>query len=226
MLGIDVSKGTLSCTLFDPATQEPRWVREVPNTAAGVARLLRMTPVEAPWALEPTGRYSQTVARTACEAGRAVLLAQPKRAKKYLQSLQDRAKTDRLDSYGLGLYALKHKLPPYPLKPAMVEQLDQLLTARRGLSQSIASLQVRIAELPHAAAVLRQSVAALQEQRDELDRQIQQLTTAIPTTAAAETAAAGEARETPECFCGVLWFRCEGYRVRPAQGPTWPDQAR
>ena len=118
MLGIDVSKHTLSCTLFDPATQQPRWAREVPNTAVGVARLLRLTPQDAPWALEPTGRYSQTVARHAHEAGRQVLLVQPKRAKKYLESLQERAKTDRLDSYGLGLYALTHKLPPYPLKPA------------------------------------------------------------------------------------------------------------
>ena len=138
------------------------------------------------------------MARIACEAGRAVLLAQPKRAKKYLQSLQDRAKTDRLDSYGLGLYALKHKLPPYPLKPAMVEQLDQLLTARRGLSQSIASLQVRIAELPHAAPVLRESVAALQQQRDELDRQIQQL-----TTAAQAEDAGGTPEQQPSPFAAV-----------------------
>jgi hypothetical protein len=34
MLGIDVSKDTLACTLFDPATQKPLWNRIVPNTAA------------------------------------------------------------------------------------------------------------------------------------------------------------------------------------------------
>ncbi len=57
MLGIDVSKDTLVCTLFDPATQQPLWSRTVPNTAAGVQRLLKQTPLESPWALEPTGRY-------------------------------------------------------------------------------------------------------------------------------------------------------------------------
>ena len=198
MVGIDVSKETLSCTLFDPATREPRWRQEVPNTSAGITRLLRRTPQDAPWALEPTGRYSQTVARQAQEAGRQVLLAQPKRAKKYLESLQERAKTDRLDSYGLGLYALTHKLPPYPLKPAMVDQLDQLLTARRGLSQSIASLQVRIIELPHAAVVLREAVAGLQQQRNVLDKQIEQL-----TASAATALPVGERSAQPEPFAAV-----------------------
>ena len=76
MLGIEVSKDTLACTLFDPATQKPLWSRSVPNTPAGVNRLLRQTPVESPWALEPTGRYSLLAATQGHQAGRSVLLAQ------------------------------------------------------------------------------------------------------------------------------------------------------
>ncbi len=59
MLGIDVSKDTLACTLFDAQTQKPLWSRTVANTSTGVARLLKQTPTDSPWALEPTGRAGQ-----------------------------------------------------------------------------------------------------------------------------------------------------------------------
>ena len=101
MLGIDVSKDTLACTLFDPATQKPLWSRTVANTSTGVARLLKQTPADSPWALEPTGRYSLLAATRAHDAGRTVLLAQPKRARDFLRSIQSRAKTDALDSHGI-----------------------------------------------------------------------------------------------------------------------------
>lgn len=110
-------------------------------------------------------------------------LAQPKRAKSFLESIQARAKTDRLDSKGLALYALAHELPPYPLKTPMAEQLDQLLCARRGLSQAIASLEARRRELPHAAPWLEESISSLKQQRKELDKQIVQVPQTADTTA-------------------------------------------
>ncbi len=106
MLGIDVSKDTLACTLFDPQTQKALWSRTFANTPAGIARLLRQTPEDCPLALEPTARYSTQVANQANQAGRSVLLAQPKKTRYFLHSIQSRAKTDRVDSHDIGLYAL------------------------------------------------------------------------------------------------------------------------
>ncbi len=159
MLGIDVSKDTLACTLFDPTTQKPLWSRTVPNTSTGVTRLLKQTPADSPWALEPTGRYSLLAATRAHDAGRQVLLAQPKKARHFLCSIQTRAKTDALDSQGIGLFALCRPLPAYPLKSKAVEQLDQLLSARKSLSASLASFGLQARELPHAAPALEPVVA-------------------------------------------------------------------
>ncbi len=106
VLGIDVSKDTLSCTLLEAATRRPRWHKEVKNTLAGWNQLLRHAPEAAAWILEPTGRYSRDVARTAREAGRDVRLAQPRKAQLFLKSVQSRAKTDKLDATGLALYGL------------------------------------------------------------------------------------------------------------------------
>jgi len=172
MLGIDVSKDTLSCALLDGATRRPLWRKEVKNSSAGWKQLLRHTPETAPWILEPTGRYSQNVARAAREAGRDVRLAQPKKAQLFLKSVQSRAKTDKLDAAGLALYGLCCELKPYPLKSAMQEELDQLLCARKGLSQSVCELQARQRELPRAAATLEPAVLALQQQIKAADRQI------------------------------------------------------
>lgn len=180
MLGIDVSKDTLACTLFDPTTQKPLWSRTVPNTAPGVQRLLRQTPADSPWALEPTGRYSLLAATKANEAGRCVLLAQPKKARHFLRSIQTRAKTDALDSHGIGLFALCRPLPAYPLKSPNVEQLDQLLSVRKSLSASLASFGLQARELVHAAGTLEPVIAALQAQKAEVDQQIAALTATQP----------------------------------------------
>jgi transposase len=177
MLGIDVSKKDLSCALLDPATRRTLWQGSVPNSAAGLQELLARTPQESPWVVEPTGRYSSMVVQLGLTAGRQVLLAQPQKARCFLRSIQSRAKTDQLDSRGLALYGLAHSLPPYPVKPALVEQLDQLLAARKGIAAHLSSLQLQLGELPHAAAPLQAAITALQQQRQELDRQIAALTT-------------------------------------------------
>lgn len=186
MLGIDVSKESLSATLLDPTSRRVQWERTVPNTAAGISQLLHRAPKEVPWVLEPTGRYSTGVAKQARAAQRTVLLAPPRKAKAFLRAVQDRAKTDKLDSRGLALYGCAATLAPYPIKSQQVEQLDQFLSARKGISQSIMRLSQQRAELPHAAEALTPAIEALRAQRDELDRRIAALasdTERFPTVA-------------------------------------------
>jgi transposase len=178
MLGIDVSKDTLACTLLDAISRQPLWHKEVKNTPAGWKQLLKKTEASVPWVLEPTGRYSIEVVRVARQAGRDVRIAQPKKAQLFLKSVQSRAKTDKLDATGLALYGLSCSLAPYPLKGEMQDELDQLLSARKGLSQSLCELQARQRELPRAAEALSAAVEALKKQLKALDRQIADLTKA------------------------------------------------
>lgn len=174
-LGIDVSKDTLVCTLVDAYSREKIWSDTYPNTPSGIKRLLQRTPDHACLALEPTGRYGQTVVRAAREMDRTVLLAQPKRTKAYLNSIQSRAKTDQIDSHGIALFALAHPLPDYPIKSSMIEQIDQLLSARKGLTKAISSLKLRVKELPYAAQALKESIEALETQCEQIDAQLRSL---------------------------------------------------
>jgi transposase len=172
MLGIDVSKATLACALLDPQSKQLLWEQSLPNSPQGIAHLLAHTPPEAAWVLEPTGRYSTRVAQQAAAAGRQVLLAPSRRAQHFLQSLPTRAKTDRLDSRGLGLYALSVPLRPYPLPSPAQDRLQQLLAVRQTLAQDLARYQQQRRELPVGAEWLAPVITAAQAQIKKLDQQI------------------------------------------------------
>ena len=183
ILGIDVSKASLTCALLDRETEQFRWQRQYANSPAGVRELLAKTPPEVPWVLEPTGRYSLTVAQQAQAAGRQILLAPTRKAQRYLASVQERAKTDRVDAPGLAWFAATRPktqaLTPYPVKSEAVERLQQLLTARRGVVEALTSLRQRQAELPHAAAPLAAAVAALEAQQAALEQELATATEAL-----------------------------------------------
>jgi len=169
MIGIDVSKATLAVTCLNPADQSVCWEMTVPNSIAGVHRILAKTPAATAWVVEPTGRYSLVVAHEAAKHQQPVLMAQPKRAKAFLSAVSPRAKTDTLDSHGLARYGLAVPLCPYPMKSQVVERVDQLLTARKGLSRALMSLRQQQAELPEAAPYLAEAIAALKAQLAALD---------------------------------------------------------
>jgi transposase len=196
MLGVDVGKAELHGTWRDPETRRIRWQGAVPNTSAGIETLLRRAPGVSV-VVEPTGRYGEPLIRAAQAAGRAVLLAAPRKARAFLWSEQPRAKTDRVDSAGLALYGLTGRLRPYLLPSPAVDQVKQLLAARRGLSQSLTSLRQQRASLPLAADVLTPAIAALEQQIAELDRQMKRALAPAPGPAPRRALAAAAAADPP-----------------------------
>src|SRR5690606_34178838 len=60
----------------------------------------------------------------------------------------------------------------------MHEEIDQLLLARKGMSQSLMELRARQKELPRAAKALEPAVQVLKEQLSVIDKQIAGLTKA------------------------------------------------
>jgi transposase len=189
MLGVDVSKATLYGTRRDPATEQIDWQGEVPNTAAGIRQLLRRVP-SGSVVVEPTGRYGEGLIRAIRATGREALLATPRKARDFLRSVQPRAKTDRVDSAGRALYGLRERLRPYPLPSPAVEQVKQLLAARRGLSRSLTSLKLQRAALPLAAEALTPAIDALAEQLAAVDRRLADATEAAPELASVVAALA------------------------------------
>jgi len=190
IMGIDVSKKELAYALGDACSKRVVWERKVPNTPAGVRRILEQSPPGTAWVVEPTGRYSISLVKQARQADQRVFLAPPRKAKMFLASLPQRAKTDRLDSRGLAMFGLARMtldpLAPYPIKSGNVERLDQLLSARKGLSRALSKLKQQRSELPHAAEALKAAVADLGAHIKALDKQIAALTEEDPDFAVAK----------------------------------------
>jgi transposase len=172
MIGIDVSQATLSVACWDPERQDVAWSCELPNTPEGLAQLLARTAPGDSWALEPTGRCSELTVRTAWAHGRWPLLTPTKAARRFLSSLNLRAKNDRLDAVGIARYAALVALRPYRLKDRAMEELAQLLTVRRTLSASLATFRQQLRALPHIQAVLTPVISALAQQLKTIDRQL------------------------------------------------------
>jgi transposase len=181
---VDVGKAELYGTWRDPVTEAVRWHGSVPNTAVGIRQLLRRAP-ESPVVVEPTGRYGEVLIRAAQAEGRTVYLAPTRKARAFLWAVQSRAKTDRVDSAGLALYGLRGRLRPYTLPSDDVDELQQLLAARRGLSRSRSALQQQAKALPRAAATLAPAIAALTQQIETIDQQLRKLS--VPPKAAKVT---------------------------------------
>jgi len=202
MVGVDVSKDKLSCALVQRATQEMKWQMDVANSVAGIdqlvtrltgdmARLFGGAPVPVALVVEPTGRYSDLIVRQAKEKGIPILLAPPARAKAFLNSVQSRAKTDPLDGIGLAYFGLSQVLRPFEVKSDAVEQIEQLLSARKSLSSSVAGFEMQRREMKYAAASLEPAIAVLKAQIKAIDKQIAEMMVetkarpAVPELAAA-----------------------------------------
>ena len=176
MIGIDVSKDTIDCTFVSKDTREIVWHKSFPNTPEGVMELLSITPEGVGWVLEATGRYSLMIAKLAKASGQPAYAAPTRQAKLFCRSIQARAKTDRLDSYGLALFGLSRPLRPYPIKSESLEEVEQLLRARRGLSKALTGLMQRQKELPYARDVLDPTIEHLKERIKEIDKRIREAT--------------------------------------------------
>ncbi len=172
VIGIDVAKATLSVCAWDQQRERVRWEQEFENAPAGIQALLAQTPPEEPWVLEPTGPYGELLVGLAASEGRMVFAAPPRAAKQYLQSLQSRAKVDRLDARGLAIYASTHRLRPYRLQDPHLQRLWQLLCLRAQLARAIAATHLQGQVFAHVQPEVQTLLAGLRAQLKGLDAQL------------------------------------------------------
>ena len=141
-LGIDVSKLNLSLSLGslnEKLVKEFEYHPDVANDIEGYKVLLRWLrtsvdpEVELLVVMEATGVYHQGIAHYLYELGYRVCVMQSGRVKRYAQSLDQRSKTDALDSRMLSMLGLERNIrlwhPPS-------EELQEL----KGLSRERSSL--------------------------------------------------------------------------------------
>ena len=141
-LGIDVSKLSLSLSLgflTDSLVKEFKPHPDVSNDTLGYAKLLQWLKantdrlVDLVVIMEATGVYHQSIAYYLHSHGYQVSVMQSGRVKRYAQSLDQRSKTDALDSKMLSMLGLERKLGLWEPPSSDLLELKSLSRERSSL---------------------------------------------------------------------------------------------
>ena len=138
-VGVDISKDTLDAYLHPNAT-----ARRFANTAKGFADLLGWL---AEWQIsrivfEPTGAYHHAFERCFGAAGLPLVKVNPLQARRFAEAIGTRAKTDAVDAAMLARFGAMAELPIRPIVSQAIDELKELLLARRALVKDrVAALQ-------------------------------------------------------------------------------------
>lgn len=172
-VGIDVSKAQLDVEVHP---SQARW--QVSHDATGIAQLCQRLG-ELPAVLvvvEATGGLETRLVAELDAVGLTVAVVNPRQVRDFAKALGKLAKTDRLDANILARFAEAVRPTPRP-RPSDEAQVLQAVLARR--QQLVEMLTAERNRLGRAADPVRPSVekhiAWLQEQLDDLDKQLQTL---------------------------------------------------
>ena len=178
VLGVDVAKATLSVCLMRQSDRAVLAECTLDNSEEKIRDFLADIEKDILKnlcvAVEPTGTYWYLIADLSLASDCKVVCAQPRYAKKFLQSLNPRVKNDRLDAKGIALYALSMDLNEYQPKSESVTELEELLSLRRKVSETVAYYK-QFAKSSRAGADLAERfMASHKEMIADLDRRLRQ----------------------------------------------------
>jgi transposase len=134
VLGIDVSKSRLDCSLWPSGTG-----LSVDNDETGLATLAALVEAEqvAAVAVEASGGYERLLVRTLRAQGLTVVLLQPGEVRTFANMRRCRAKNDRIDARVIAEFAA-HFGAERPGRDAEAERLAEFLTYYEQASQAVA----------------------------------------------------------------------------------------
>ncbi len=165
-VGIDVSKQQLDIAL------RPGRRYSVPNTAAGVARILAdlktmsLTLV----VLEATGGLELPLTSALALAGLPVVVVNPRQVRDFAKATGQLAKTDAIDAQVLARFAEVIRPAPRALPDAQTQALAALVTRRQQLIEMLTAETNRLASArPVIRKNLRAHIAWLERAVDQAD---------------------------------------------------------
>jgi transposase len=167
-VGIDVAKASLTMAL---SPQGPTVT--VGNDPAGWDALIRQLQPLAPpvIVLEATGGYEAGVVLALDAAGLTPAVINPLAARRFVQSLGVRAKTDTIDARYLALFAERQRPPVRPVPDETARTIRAVLDRHRQVTKMLVEEQNRLQQAPPVTAPLIVShIAQLRTERTALQR--------------------------------------------------------
>lgn len=182
-VGIDVSKATLDVAGRTAAGPIAELVAAVPNTDAGLARLVPVLVALRPTliVLEATGGYERLAVATLAAAGLPVFVVNPRQVREFAKATGQLAKTDRLDAAVLALFAerLRPELRALPRADTM-ELSEQVLRRRQLVDMITAESNRRSLVSPAVRRRLDVHIAWLKRELGHVETELQRVIEASP----------------------------------------------
>ena len=169
VIGLDVSKDFLDGHVAGTGRR-----LRVANDPSGIARLVHELGTSSGClvVMEASGGYERLAHRELVAKGVVTAIVNPKRVRDFARGMGQEAKTDRIDAAVIAHYGtVRRPAPTPPPEPARAE-LGELLACRRQVVDEITVRRQQLGHLrsPLARERLRQGLAFLEQERDELDR--------------------------------------------------------
>lgn len=192
-VGIDVSGEQLRCC-FSCLTAELDTIvkssRKFSNNGAGFRELSlwmekhrKDKDLPLMVVMEATGVYHEALAYDLYQKGYSVCVVVPSKAKKYLQSLGLKSKTDPIDSRGLAQMGAEQKLPAWKPISDHIYQIRSSLRHREHLNKTLTSLRNQLHAQKHMQHPNTTVMAQLQVLIKTILQQIKQLDEFVRTQA-------------------------------------------
>jgi len=172
IVGIDVSKNTLELCYHLAGRKVHKVVK---NNEKGFAHLVNITSKEYVFIMEATGPYYYALASYLYQVGFKVCVLNPLVAKRFCQTLIQRAKTDKADADALRKYGEMFELSFW--KPAQKEHLaiTQLYGNLRRLIKSETALSNQLHAYLMTGALTESIQQMMQDELHELGQRIKEI---------------------------------------------------
>jgi transposase len=172
-VGIDISQSCL-----DIATTLPCKLKQVPNTASGIKRLVKELQRFAPDLIvfEATGGYERPLATALHTAGLTVHRANPRQVRDFAKASGILAKTDQVDAAVLARYGLTMCPEPTPAPDPAAQSVDDLTDRHRQLTDILTAEKNRLKQAPPLLQPdIQEHIHWLQKKLKELNHKLSKL---------------------------------------------------
>ena len=129
--------------------------------------------------IEVTGVYHENLLYYLYDQGLEVRVEMPKKVKRYLQSIGQYSKTDKLDSKGLAEMACERKLKKWKPLSKHIRELRTLLRHRKSLIKSKTQFQNQLHAINHSSIngkmvkqSLSKSIKALEQEIKKIEKEV------------------------------------------------------
>jgi transposase len=182
-LGIDVDKKTFKVSLIlkEEATKKILGSHTFSNSSKGYEELLDWVnkkfkgQAAVSYVMEATGVYHEHLAHFIYAKGHLVHIILPLKAKRYLQSLGIRSKTDQIDAKGLAMMGIEQDLEPWQPGTKKLLELRSLTRQIEALQDHRTALKNQLEGAKHAMVVHKSVLKSLDEMISQTAKQITKL---------------------------------------------------